>query len=1035
MDFQQHFPAEGKHLIMMHYLQITFLPHMEQGWNFFIWLTDEDGSPLPFPDADSEKRPEWMNGDAGKHFFPVSAAFTGDPVDVTINGRLVTMQNVFQLIHDHAVGQHDKEIRPGRTFQWLTRIASALETVLKSGQFYPYFYHVDGNNRKISYFCQWMPEAGLLVESGLFASWLSSLPHLAFTMNALQDEKTSQWLYLLIIRWTGELIGNAAPPLPETISEDPLSSETKEETETILKERPPFRFDGSPWLIVRDPESEKLANALETELAAWVHPVADGKYPAWTKALRDEQRNWLAEHFFPEIIQVLLTPSDEEDPFSADAVWEAEVVVAGRQNGRKRTWPLTDFLEYSIENRLWSERRVEPVAGSVPEFIMQLFGPKPPRLLSSDRFSDVLSCRSVLESAGIELVFSDDLDIDEEASPVSISLEIEPAQPAGPSLFSLSSLIHYNWRISVGEINLTAQEFQRLVKENQSFIRRGNKWIHLPISRMVKAYSDMDDTLHLFHGKANVAAALRLNTINRRKKNARIDVQMAPDLEDYLNKIIRKPSRPAAVPSGFIGELRPYQKKGFTWLVNLRRQKVGGCLADDMGLGKTVQAIAYMDYCRNLAPDGIVAGEVAGPALVVCPTSLVANWKHECGTFSPELRLYIHHGSTRLKGDELIRRLGECDVMITSYALFTKEAPFLQQVFWKSVILDEAQAIKNPQAKKTRALRKIRCAHRLVLTGTPIENHLEELWSIMDFLNPGYLDSLEHFRKQFVRPVEKNDSRAKMNELTRMIQPFLLRREKTDKRIIHDLPEKFEAKKTCFLSKDQASLYQNVVDRLARSVTVSAGIQRRGLILSALTKLKQICDHPALVTDKEDEKQKSGKMDLFFSLLDPLFKHNEKALVFTQYVKMGNILLHQVQHRYPEADVFFLHGGLNAEQRAALIRRFQTDTHRKTLFILSLKAGGLGINLTAAGYVFHYDRWWNPAVEEQATDRAYRIGQERNVYVYKLICEGTLEERIDMLIDRKKNLQQQILGGGEAWLTEMSDSELFNLIKLRKGVV
>lgn len=1017
---------------MVRYLQITFLPHMENGGNFFIWLTDEAGSALPFPDS-SDKPSERLIGETNYPSLPVRAVLTDESGDLSVSGRLMTMQDVFHLIRtdDHS----ERDIQPGRTVQWLTRIASALEILLQGGHFYPYFYHLDDQQHTTLYFCQWMPEAHFLVESGLLSGWLSSLPHLAFTLDALQDEKTSQWLYLLIIFWTGELVRGDAPAIPDSFSEGHQSA-SKEETETRLRERLPFQYYGSPWLIVRDPESAKKANALETELTAWVHPVADDKYPAWTTALLNDRRTWLARHFSPDHVQVLLSPSDEDDPFSEDAVWESETVVTGRQNGKKQKWPLHHFIDRSpIESPVWLDKKIHQLTGAVPDFILNLLDQKPQRLLSIDQFSQLLASRKPLESAGIELVFSNDLKIDEEASPVSVSLELLPDTSEGKSLFTLASLIHYNWRISVGEINLTAEEFQQLVKKNQSFIRRGNRWIHLPMSQMVRAYTEMDDTLNLFHGKANVAGALRLDAINRRKRNPRIRIQLTPDLENYINRIIRKPAKSIAVPAEFIGKLRPYQKKGFTWLVNLRRQKVGGCLADDMGLGKTVQAIAYLDFCRNLPLAGVPKGGVAGPALVICPTSLVANWKHECSTFSPELRLYIHHGPSRLHGEALIRRLGECDVMITSYALYTKESEFLNPVYWKSVILDEAQAIKNPRAQKTRALRKINCAHRLVLTGTPIENHLEELWSIMDFLNPGYLGSLDHFRRQFVRPVEKKDNRVKMNELTRMIQPFLLRREKTDKRIIRDLPDKFETKKSCFLSKDQASLYQNVVDRLARSVTAAAGIRRKGLILSALTKLKQICDHPALLAGEAGENKKSGKMELFFSLLDPLFQHHEKVLAFTQYVKMGKLLMRETRRRYPDADVFFLYGGLNAEQRSALIQRFQTDTHRKTLFILSLKAGGLGINLTAAGYVFHYDRWWNPAVEEQATDRAYRIGQERNVHVYKLICEGTLEERIDLLIDRKKNLQRQILGSGDAWLTELSDSELFNLIKLRKGVV
>lgn len=1024
---------------MNRYLQITFVPHIEKGWNFYMWLTDEKGNNLPFPGTATgrEQVPFWLSDQSPYRFYMSPALFSGDERDYTVSGALMTMSSVFQMMHDDVLSAADDDIVPGRTFQWFGRIAHALECLLKGGHFYPYFYHLEQGNHEHCYFCEWMPDAPLLTKSGLFAEWLGSLPHLSFAISDLQDEKVRQWLYLLIIFWTNALVRDAAlsiVPQPEPGQKG--FAEDSSAGAHILETGTPFNFSEKPWLTLSDPLTIKRVNQLEMETAGWIHPVSSRSPQAWANALLSFRKAQMEQLFSPEQVKIILDPADPDDPFSPDAVWEYETVIQGWQDAKRMEWSLEKLQSSSPLGRSnWLENRINRLIGQVPDHILGLLKVSPRRLMTSEELSDLFQSRNILESASVILSLPDDLDVKESADQVAIDLDIRPEAENHGSLFSLSSLINYDWRIAVGDIQLSATEFRHLVQENQSFIRHGGKWIHLPMERMVKALTEMGGVMDLFDRRPSVAGALRLDALTRKKKNGMVKVHLEQGLDDYLENILKKPSKIIPVPAGFNGQLRAYQKKGFTWLANLRRQRVGGCLADDMGLGKTVQAIAYLDYCKALPDDPLPDLLVSGPALVICPTSLVANWKHEFHTFSPELDIYIHHGSSRLHGDDLKTRLKCSDVMITSYAIFTKEAEMLKQIYWKSVILDEAQAIKNPHAQKTRAMRKISTAHRLVLTGTPIENRLEELWSIMDFLNPGYLGSLERFRKQFIGPVEKKNSRSKTGELTKIIQPFILRREKTDKRIIRDLPDKFETKKTCFLSKDQASLYQTVVNRLAQNVAASTGIKRKGMILSALTKLKQVCDHPALMLGEQGDKKTSGKMDLFFSLLDPLFGQNEKVLVFTQYIQMGRLLLQETAKRYPDADVFFLHGGLSAEQRESLIRRFQTGGKRKTLFVLSLKAGGVGINLTAAGYVFHYDRWWNPAVEEQATDRAYRIGQDRNIHVFKLICEGTLEERIDLLIERKKKLQRQILGQGDGWLTEMSDQEIFDLIKLREGVV
>ncbi|TGA97223.1 DEAD/DEAH box helicase [Sporolactobacillus shoreae] len=1023
---------------MNRYLQITFVPHIEKGWNFYIWLTDEEGNNLPFPGDVSGKGPipEWLGDLSPYRYFRSSAQFAGDAGDFPVSGALMPMNSAFKLMRDRVLD--DGDIRAGRTFQWFGRIADALKVLLENGQFYPFFYHLERGKHEHCYFCEWMPDIQTLDKSGLFADWLGSLPHLSFSISDLQDEKVRQWLYLLIIFWTNTLVHDTALSVIPQLENKPAAGliEANNPSGSVPEKNIPFHSSGEPWVTTANPLKVQEMNQLEREIGDWTHPVSSHNPQALTSALLAFRKARMEQQFSPEQMKIILDPADPDDPFSKDAVWEYETVVEGWKNARRTEWSLEKLQSRSpLGRNSWLEERINRLTGEVPDHILNFLAGKAGRLITSEELSDLFQYRNELGAVSVSLSLPDNLDVKESDDLVAIDLNIRSEDENQRSLFSLSSLINYDWRIAVGDIQLSVSEFRQLVSENQSFIRHEGEWIHLPMKRMVKAFTEMGGVMEIFDKKPSVAGALRLDALTHKKRNKLIKVHLERGLDDYLNHIINKPSKIIPVPEGFSGQLRPYQKKGFTWLANLRHQRVGGCLADDMGLGKTVQAIAYLDHCKTLPAEPVPERMFQGPALVICPTSLVANWNHEFRTFSPELDIYTHHGASRLHGQLLEERLRSSDVMVTSYAIFTKESEALKQIYWKSVILDEAQAIKNPHAQKTRAIRTISSAHRLVLTGTPIENRLEELWSIMDFLNPGYLGSLERFRKQFIGPVEKKSSRSKTGELTKIIRPFILRREKTDRRIIQDLPDKFETKKTCFLSKDQASLYQTVVNRLTQSVGTSSGIKRKGMILSALTKLKQVCDHPALVLGKEGEQKKSGKMDLFYDLLEPLFDRNEKVLVFTQYVQMGQQLLQETRKRHPDADVFFLHGSLSAEQREKLIQRFQSGVRKKTLFILSLKAGGVGINLTAAGYVFHYDRWWNPAVEEQATDRAYRIGQERNVHVYKLICEGTLEERIDLLIERKKKLQRQILGQGDGWLTEMSDQEIFDLIKLREGVI
>ncbi|MGG6311521.1 DEAD/DEAH box helicase [Paenibacillus macerans] len=488
---------------------------------------------------------------------------------------------------------------------------------------------------------------------------------------------------------------------------------------------------------------------------------------------------------------------------------------------------------------------------------------------------------------------------------------------------------------------------------------------------------------------------------------------------------VRHP-QPRPVPGGLNGTLRPYQERGYQWLATMRELGFGALLADDMGLGKTVQVITVL-------LDNLI--QAPGKNLIICPTSLLGNWQREFARFAPELCLYVHHGSDRYRGDRFMQEYRDCDVILTTYQLAGRDAKELRAVEWRTVVLDEAQYIKNFGTKQAQSVMKLSAPHRIAMTGTPVENRLSELWSIFQFLNPGYLGSHASFRARYTGAGGEQQN-AELQKLRRLVAPFLLRRLKSDPDIRKDLPEKIELKSYCTLTVEQARLYRSVTEELMGRIGEQAGIARKGMVLSSLTRLKQICDHPELAggghrTDEPGAVGRSGKMERLYELLDMIMDSGEAVLIFTQYVRMGELLQARLAEKYGEKP-FFLHGGVPKAERDGMVQAFQQG-EGSPIFVLSLKAGGVGLNLTRANHVVHYDRWWNPAVENQATDRVFRIGQRKNVEVHKLICQGTLEERIDELIERKKSLSEQVVGSGEQWLTEMSDEELRSLIVLQEG--
>ena len=599
----------------------------------------------------------------------------------------------------------------------------------------------------------------------------------------------------------------------------------------------------------------------------------------------------------------------------------------------------------------------------------------------------------------------------------------------GKGILNLDALVRFRWQLALGDQALTPEEFAHLAALKLSLVQVRGEWVELQPEQIEAAIRFWEKRAAEEEMTLRQALQMGLAEEGEAGDLPVVGVEARGWVRDLLRRLSGgEPLTELPPPRGFIGQLRPYQVRGFSWLSFLRQWGLGACLADDMGLGKTIETIALILH-------DLKEGRADGPVLVICPTSVVGNWAREIARFAPSLQVLVHHGSGRASGEEFATQAQQAHVVISTYALARRDEETLRQVEWTGIVLDEAQKIKNPSAKQTQAIRRLPAGYRIALTGTPVENRLSELWSIMQFLNPGYLGSQKSFRTRFARPIERYQDREVAAHLRKLAQPFILRRLKTDPTIIQDLPEKLEHKVYCTLAPEQATLYQAVVENAMLQVEEADGIQRRGLVLSMLLRLKQICNHPAqFLGDGSALPDRSGKLARLGEMLEEVLSVDERALVFTQFAEMGTLLQKYLQDLFG-GEVLFLYGGTPAKQRDRMIARFQEERHGPAIFVLSLKAGGLGLNLTRANHVFHFDRWWNPAVENQATDRAFRIGQTKDVWVHKFICGGTLEERIDELIESKKALAESVIGAGEAWLTELSTNQLRELVTLSREAV
>ncbi|GII91214.1 DEAD/DEAH box helicase [Sinosporangium siamense] len=757
------------------------------------------------------------------------------------------------------------------------------------------------------------------------------------------------------------------------------------------------------WLLALTGDDAELPQAKPKDAER-----LDGALRKWLEAAHELDGPWRV-HFH------LVEPVDDD-------VWRVEFALQSAEDSEllmpaERIW--------AGEREAWSPERPEAELEAGlrravrlwPDLHTALRAPRPTSLMveTAWAFRFLRNAAPLLRAAGYGVR------LPAWAGRQGLGLRLRAAGGAEGS-FGLDTRLDFRMDLAIGDHTITEEELDELARLKIPLARVRGQWVELD-DRQLKAALRVVERGR--DGSTTVGELIRQVVEGGEVDLPLVGVDAEGPLGALLSGQADRRLTPVPTPADFQGSLRPYQERGLSWLSFLSGLGLGGILADDMGLGKTAQTLALM-LDERVPRDG---GAPPGPTLLICPMSLVGNWHREAGRFAPSLRVYIHHGGGRTRGAEFDAAAGEADLVVTTYGTALRDLDMLAGVVWGRVVCDEAQAIKNSAARQARAVRAIPARSRLALTGTPVENHLAELWSIMEFCNPGLLGSAQRFRERYQVPIEVRGDDEAARALRQATGPFVLRRLKTDKSIISDLPEKLEMKVWCTLTPEQAELYKAVADEMMGRIEGSRGIERRGNIMAAMTRLKQICNHPAhMLKDGSRLTGRSGKLARLEELAEEIMEEGEKVLVFTQYAEFGTMLQPYLAMRL-DRPVLWLHGGLSKRRRDELIERFQNDPE-PMVFLLSLKAAGTGLNLTAASHVIHVDRWWNPAVEDQATDRAFRIGQTKNVQVRKFICVGTLEERIDEMVERKKALADRVVGTGEEWITDLSTEQLRELFRL-----
>ncbi|EON74046.1 ATP-dependent helicase [Lysinibacillus sphaericus OT4b.31] len=601
----------------------------------------------------------------------------------------------------------------------------------------------------------------------------------------------------------------------------------------------------------------------------------------------------------------------------------------------------------------------------------------------------------------------------------------------------LDDILTFKWQFSMNGESISPEQFKKLVDEKREFIRIGTEWFRVDANWMQEMrelmqqaedeswtvrellFRELPEDLSLPLEEEDADDVLRDDPL--------FAFELQQSLKSYMEQLQEKKGLPSVpLPTSLQAELRPYQQEGFEWLIFMREQGFGACLADDMGLGKTVQLISYLLHVNETM-------DSPKPSIIICPTSVLGNWQKELARFAPSLIVHTHYQANRAKEETFVQLVEreKPHVILSTYGTVSQDAEFLQEIDWTTVVLDEAQNIKNMQTLQSRSIRKLQGKHHIALTGTPVENRLSELWAIFDFIHKGYLGSFGRFNEEFILPIERDESESHKQKLRAKIQPFLLRRTKRDPSLQLNLPDKQESNAYCPLTTEQASLYEGYILETLDQLEQLTGFQKKGRVLKMLSKLKQLCNHPALYLKEPFEDAttmltRSTKLERIVQMAAEIVDNGEQCLIFTQYIGMGQLLQHCFSELH-NVDAPFLTGAMPKQQRDRLVEAFQAGEF--PIFILSLKAGGTGLNLTAANHVLHADRWWNPAVENQATDRAYRIGQTQFVQVHKFVTIGTIEEKIDKMLAQKSALSEELIQSSQ-WLTELADHELRDLMTL-----
>ncbi|MFE5480439.1 SNF2-related protein [Nocardia sp. NPDC056541] len=809
---------------------------------------------------------------------------------------------------------------------------------------------------------------------------------------------------------------------------------------------PALRVAGPPAAVLDD-LCTHLTDPIAREYLAhrtMTHPllaalVADTPLDAGSYRLSETLTQWREGYAAdePELVLRLCEPDGEFGTADESvALWRLQVCLRPVDDAPKPVVFEDDpVLVRTAAEKLGQARKAYPRLRDLPTDPRGL-----DLLLPTEVVADLVAHGAhALQEAGIRLLLPRAWNIAEPSMRLRVS---SPA--AAESTVGLSGLLSYRWELALGDLVLTQAEMERLISSKSDLVQLRGEWVqadHRALAAAARYVAQhVDDSPITLADMIGELAAERVDNVPVTEVTA----------DGWAAELFARESEPepVPVPVGLKAQLRPYQERGLSWLATMSRLNCGAILADDMGLGKTVQVLALLVHEREVgtaaaagektqpavvALTSFDAGAQVGPTLLVCPMSVVGNWQRETQRFAPDLRVLVHHGPGRLQGAEFAAAVADSDLVITTYALLARDIALLNEQQWERIVLDEAQHIKNAVTRQARAARALTARHRLALTGTPVENRLEELRALFDFAMPKLLGSPQSFRAKFAVPIERERDQQAIDRLRLITDPFVLRRLKTDPAVISDLPEKLEMTVRANLTVEQAALYQAVVDDMLEKLKDAKGMARKGAVLGALTRLKQVCNHPAHYLGDGSPilrrgGHRSGKLALVEDVLDAVLADGEKALLFTQFREFGDLILPYLTERFG-TPIPFLHGGVAKQHRDDMVTGFQGE-NGPPLMLLSLKAGGTGLNLTAANHVIHLDRWWNPAVENQATDRAFRIGQQRAVQVRKLVCVDTIEERIDEMINGKKQLADLAVGAGENWITEMSTDELRELFTL-----